>query len=659
MSPARNCAALLALALMYAPATWAARVDDTFAAIRANDLTKLDALTKDRASVNEKDGRGITPLMIAAVTGSPAAMKMLVDRGADVNAKNAFDSTALMWSVTDLEKVRLLVDHGADVNVASKQGNTALLLAAMSDRSASIVKLLIAKGADVKAVNGGKINALIAATQGGDFETVRIFVDAGIDVNAAMIVGFAPLMNAAGTGNLAAVKLLLSKGANVNAVSAPQFEEVKNGPIQLGKFTALINAATVGNPELVKILLDAGADINAREVRGMTPLMLAIATDHQHPDTISALLAKKPDLNAKDKYGETALDWAKKSGDRFAIDALKRAGAADSPGKAAIALPAPAPVELKPAVERGIALLEKSNASFFANGGCSACHNHNITDIAVGVARTRGVHFDANAAAERQKLNKAFFGAGGPAFLERADTPGSPDVPTYALAAMAASGMPPDRMTDFLLANVIAQQFSDGHFHLNGARPPVEDADIARTALAVRGMAVYGSPGRAAEMKERIGRAKNWLASVKPVTAEDRNMRLMGLSWAGDSAKSLQGHANAILDLQRPDGGWSQRAEMASDAYATGETMFALAQAAGVSAKDSSYQRAVTFLLARQRADGSWYVASRSPKFQPYFESGFPYGHDQWISSMATGWSTAALALALEPAAAKGKVGGE
>jgi len=37
-------------------------------------------------------------------------------------------------------------------------------------------------------------------------------------------------------------------------------------------------------------------------------------------------------------------------------------------------------------------------------------------------------------------------------------------------------------------------------------------------------------------------------------------------------------------------------------------------------------------------------VRSRSPKFQPYFEGGFPYGHDQWISSMATGWATAALA---------------
>ena len=59
-------------------------------------------------------------------------------------------------------------------------------------------------------------------------------------------------------------------------------------------------------------------------------------------------------------------------------------------------------------------------------------------------------------------------------------------------------------------------------------------------------------------------------------------------------------------------------------------------------------------MLDNQLEDGSWYVRSRSPKFQPFFESGFPYGHDQWISRRATGWATTALALAIEtPRAAR------
>ena len=44
------------------------------------------------------------------------------------------------------------------------------------------------------------------------------------------------------------------------------------------------------------------------------------------------------------------------------------------------------------------------------------------------------------------------------------------------------------------------------------------------------------------------------------------------------------------------------------------------------------------WLRGTQKEDGTWYVKSRAPKFQPYFESGFPYGHDQWISSAATAW---------------------
>ena len=55
------------------------------------------------------------------------------------------------------------------------------------------------------------------------------------------------------------------------------------------------------------------------------------------------------------------------------------------------------------------------------------------------------------------------------------------------------------------------------------------------------------------------------------------------------------------------------------------------------------------YTLTRQRDDGSWHVRSRAPKVQPYFQSGFPHDHDQWISSAATAWATAALAEAVEP----------
>jgi squalene cyclase len=88
---------------------------------------------------------------------------------------------------------------------------------------------------------------------------------------------------------------------------------------------------------------------------------------------------------------------------------------------------------------------------------------------------------------------------------------------------------------------------------------------------------------------------------------------------------------------------------MTSDAYATGLAMYALRESGALTASDAAIQKGARYLLSTQRSDGSWYVRSRSPKFQPYFEGGFPYGHDQWISSMATGWATAALAATQEP----------
>ena len=130
-------------------------------------------------------------------------------------------------------------------------------------------------------------------------------------------------------------------------------------------------------------------------------------------------------------------------------------------------------------------------------------------------------------------------------------------------------------------------------------------------------------------------------------------MQLAGLRWAGADSGVLHRLAAAILATQRADGGWSQRTELTSDAYATGQTMYALAMSNVVSPREPAYRKGVGYLLSTQYADGSWYVRSRAPKFQPYFESGFPYGHDQWISQMATGWAAAALTLALDDPPAK------
>jgi hypothetical protein len=200
------------------------------------------------------------------------------------------------------------------------------------------------------------------------------------------------------------------------------------------------------------------------------------------------------------------------------------------------------------------------------------------------------------------------------------------------------------------VSEIAATQAADGSWHLTGGineRPPAEEGAITRTALCVRSLKVYGPPGRGAEMKARVERARQWLLAATPVTSEDRNMRLLGLHWAGTDAPTLKRLAAPILAAQRADGGWRQHEASASDAYATGQSLYVLSKTGALAPTDAAYTRGVTYLLTTQNANGSWRVASRAPKFQAYFNSGFPYAGDQWISAWATGWAAMALAQAV------------
>ena len=123
-------------------------------------------------------------------------------------------------------------------------------------------------------------------------------------------------------------------------------------------------------------------------------------------------------------------------------------------------------------------------------------------------------------------------------------------------------------------------------------------------------------------------------------------MQLLGLLWAGRDVKQLQDRLGSLISLQRADGGWSQTPGLATDAYATGQVLFTLHEM-GVPVSDTSYRRGVEYLLRTQFDDGSWHVLSRAVKFQPYFQSGFPHGHDQWISTAGTAWAAIGLAYAV------------
>jgi N-acyl-D-amino-acid deacylase len=85
---------------------------------------------------------------------------------------------------------------------------------------------------------------------------------------------------------------------------------------------------------------------------------------------------------------------------------------------------------------------------------------------------------------------------------------------------------------------------------------------------------------------------------------------------------------------------------MESSAYETGKALVAL-QIAGLPTSDGAYQKGVKYLLETQQTDGSWYVKTRALAFQPYFETGFPHGYDQFMSAAGTSWAAMALTLTM------------
>jgi hypothetical protein len=296
---------------------------------------------------------------------------------------------------------------------------------------------------------------------------------------------------------------------------------------------------------------------------------------------------------------------------------------------------------VKESAEKAIALLLKSGPQFVKVSGCYSCHNQSLPQMAYSVARTRGYAVEKAPAEYNVKAVVALFKPYIPELLK--GTPAIPDPAisvSYALVGLAAENYQPDETTAAMAHLVSLQQLPDGSFGAFPARPPIESSLVSATALSLRSLQVYGKDSEPA-----VRKAAALLATVKPRTTEERAMQLLGLAWAdGDVAAILEG-AKDLLAEQRADGGWSPLPALETDAYATGQAMVALMTAGQIVTSDPAWQRAQAYLLRTQLEDGSWLVRTRSFPFQPYKESGFPHGKNQWISSTGTSWAVWALSL--------------
>ena len=189
-----------------------------------------------------------------------------------VNAARAQDAAA----------VRTLLERGADADTRAPDGATALAWAAHWD-DLSIANLLVQAGADVDASNDLGVGPLFLACENGSTAMAELLLRAKADANARRLNGQTALMMCAREGNVNAVKALLTYDASVNAVE-PQREQ-----------TALMWAADQDHVDVVQALLQAGADIDARSHGGYTPLLFAARVGAL--DTARLLLSKGANIN--------------------------------------------------------------------------------------------------------------------------------------------------------------------------------------------------------------------------------------------------------------------------------------------------------------------------------------------------------------------------
>ncbi|MDZ4798504.1 MAG: ankyrin repeat domain-containing protein [Bryobacteraceae bacterium] len=620
--------------------------DQIYSAIRENNLPELQRLLKEPGAADARDRRGNTPLMMASGFGTVDAMRVLIDAGADVNAANGIGITAMMWGAQDLAKLRLLAAKGADVNAKTKLGRTVMMVAAATANSLPSIQFLLSKGADPNVVaTAPPTVAMVEAIFGGETETATLLLEKLPPPMLKSPLGGFALLTAAQTNDIFMVKALLARGVDPNFTSPPMLAPpVKNGNIEVGLLTPLILAVAYSSADLVAVLLNSGANPNAKDVRGMSPLGLALSTDRPNLKTIRMLLAKGADPKSKDKYGEDVLTWARKSQHKDVMEALGLTPEAPAMVKLAAA---PPNQSVGTAAAKTIDLLQRSMPSSMSEGGCQSCHSGNLPAMALKLARSAGL--PANESNLRDQANGALntFRQFDPVMPQGINSPGAPDLETYTLLQISTGNIRPNLTTDTIVLSLLRQQRPNGAWMVGGIpRPPFEDCDIHRTATAIRAIQEYAAPALKPLVQTRVASAAKWLAAQQPVNNDDRNMQILGLIWAkGDSVAT---RAKDLAAMQRADGGWSQTPYLASDAYATGQTLHAL-HSAGMKASSPVYQRGVQFLLGTQKADGSWHVKSRSPKFQPYFQSGFPHGHDQWISNAATAWALMGLAPAVQP----------
>jgi ankyrin repeat protein len=223
---------------------------------------------------NIDDGKGsrqATPLYYAVLCGfTSLAKRLIVVDAEDVNANCGYHGSPLHAASYrgHVDSVRLLLDHGANVNARSEEKMRSPLLSAYYGSHLEVMRLLLERGADANATHSSTTRILHYAAVRGKIDVLRLLLQHNADVNAkAKPKGVTPLYNASVRGQVNAVQFLLDHGADVD-VRTVDF------------YTPLCAASDRGHLETVRVLLRHGANVQMRDVRYRTAFYRATRKGH-------------------------------------------------------------------------------------------------------------------------------------------------------------------------------------------------------------------------------------------------------------------------------------------------------------------------------------------------------------------------------------------
>jgi hypothetical protein len=270
------------------------------------------------------------------------------------------------------------------------------------------------------------------------------------------------------------------------------------------------------------------------------------------------------------------------------------------------------------AIDRGLSFLTTDALAWKKDHHCVSCHHASLVVWSMREAKARGHAVDEGVLAEltRWVAESGDGKNGGP---RPASVPQAANSKAIHFALALGADPAPEAVSQTalkqLLGTVTSDQADGGRwFAWPETRPPIFGAsDESLTALAGLALLPAAKSGDSAA-KAALDKAARWL--VETTSDDDPQstaMRLVLWRRLDRKPEECQPLVDRILTRQNADGGWSQSPDMASDAWATGQALYALA-IDGFTADRPAIARARAFLIRSQRDDGSWPMTSRPVK---------------------------------------------